>query len=114
MDSRKEPKVTERGVVIIDATLRKHVRKKLWADLVDARVALTPQALWQNMLVRNKAKAKNVVVNAGMVARDNAPLIGAVGFGVLLFVARRPISKWISRLWNIRKTGQTKNRSEKT
>lgn len=114
MDSRKEPKVTERGVVIVDATLRKHVRKKLWADLVDARVALTPQRLWQNILARNKAKAKNIVVDAGVAARDNAPIIGAVGLGVLLFVARRPISKWISGLRDIKKTGQIKNRSEKT
>ena len=107
MDSRKEPKVNERGVVIVDATLRKHVRKKLWADLVEARVALTPQILWQNALARNKAKAKNVVADAGILARDNAPLIGTVGLGIVLFVARRPISKWILRLWNAKKDKTT-------
>ena len=112
MDSSKEPKVTERGVVIVDAALRKHVRKKLWSDLVDARVALTPQRLWQNIVARNKVNAKNIVVNAGTVARDNAPVIGAVGLGVLLFIARRPISKWLLRLWGGKKTGQTNDRSE--
>ena len=114
MDNSKEPKVTERGVVIVDASLRKHVRKKLRADLVEARVALTPQILWQKMLARNKAKAKNIVVDAGIAARDNAPVVGVIGLGVLLFVARRPISKWISQLWHGTKNKINYNRSDET
>lgn len=114
MDNSKEPKVTERGVVIVDAALRKHVRKKLLADLIEARVAITPQRLWQNLLTRNRAKVKNTVANAGTFARNNAPAVGVVGIGLLLFAARRPISKWLSNLGNAKKNTANKNRSEKS
>ena len=102
MDERKEPKVTERGVVIVDAALRKGPRKKLLFDIGIAKEVLTPSYQFRRWMNRNKAEARQVASNATRAARDNAPVIGALGVGALLYLGRRPISKWISQLRNRR------------
>lgn len=99
----KDPEVTERKSVILSDAERRNLRRKLKGSVVIAQDVLNPRNQLNRFVARNTAEAKRVAGEAAEVAKKNAPVIGAVGLGALLFAARRPISKWISRL----RTGKT-------
>lgn len=99
----KDPEVTERKSVILSDAERRNLRRKLKGSVEVAQDVLNPRNQLNRLIARNTADAKRVAGEAAEVAKKNAPLIGAVGLGALLFAARRPISKWISGL----RTGKT-------
>lgn len=94
----KEPVVTERKSVILSDAERRNIRRKLRGSVEVARDVLDPRNQLKRFFGRNKAEAKRVAGEAAHIARKNAPVIGAVGLGALLFLGRKPISKWISQL----------------
>jgi hypothetical protein len=94
----KEPVVTDRESVILSDAERRNLRRKLKGSVVLAQDILNPRHQLNRLVQRNANKAKRVAADATEVAKQNAPLIGVVGLGTLLFAARRPISNWISRL----------------
>ena len=94
----KEPVVTDRKNVILSDAERRNLRRKLKGTAEVARDVLNPRNQLRRFVERNVAEAKDAAGDAAKVAKDNAPVIGAIGFGALLFIARRPISSWISKL----------------
>ncbi|HEV7234134.1 MAG TPA: hypothetical protein VGN36_07795, partial [Sphingorhabdus sp.] len=76
---------------------RRNLRRKLKNSVEVTKDVLNPRNQIQKLVERNKTKAKRVAGDAAETARKNAPLIGAIGLGALLFAARRPISDWISK-----------------
>ena len=94
----KEPVVTDRKSVILSNAERRNLRRKLKGSVEVAQEVLNPRNQLRRFVERNTAKAKGVAGDAAQTAKKNAPLIGAVGLGAILFAARRPISNWISRL----------------
>lgn len=94
----KEPVVTERKSVILSDAERRNLRRKLKGSVEVAQDVLNPKTQLRRLVNKSKAEAKQVAEDVVQVAKKNAPLIGAVGIGALIFAARRPISKWISRL----------------
>ena len=94
----KEPVVTDRESVILSNAERRNLRRKLLGTVEVAREILTPRNQLRRFFDRKTADATRVAGDAVHVAKKNAPLIGAVGLGALIFAARRPISNWISRL----------------
>ena len=94
----KDPQVTERKSVILSDAERRNLRRKLKDSVDVAHYVLNPRNQLKRLVERNTAEAKRVVVEAAQVAKKNAPAIGAVGLGALLFASRRPIFGWISRL----------------
>lgn len=100
MAFHKDPMVTDRQEVIADERRRRSIRRKLSGDVEVARELLSPAYQYRRWMKRNKAEAKRVGKNAAQTAQKNAPVIGAVGVGILVFLGRKPISKWILRLRN--------------
>lgn len=96
----KDPQVTERKSVILSDAERRNLRRKLKGSVEVAQDVLNPRNQLKRFVDRNTAEAKRVAQDATQIAKQNAPLIGAVGLGVLLFAVRRPISNWISQLRN--------------
>jgi hypothetical protein len=94
----KDPEVTERKSVILSDAERRNLRRKLKDSVGVAQDVLNPRNQLKRFVGRTTSDAKRVAGNAAQVAKKNAPIIGAVGLGALLFAARRPISDWISRL----------------
>lgn len=94
----KDPRVTERKSVILSDAERRNLRRKLRGSVDLAQDVLNPRNQLKRFVERNTAQAKRVAGDAAKVAKKNAPVIGLVGFGALLFAARRPISNWISKL----------------
>lgn len=93
----KDPQVTERKSVILSDAERRNLRRKLKGSVEVAQDVLNPRSQLKRFVDRNTAEAKRVAQDATQVAKKNAPLIGAVGLGALVFAMRRPISNWISR-----------------
>ncbi len=98
----KEPVVIERKSVILSDAERRNIRRKLRRSVEVAQDVLNPRNQLKRFVGRNKAEATRVAGEAAQMARKSAPIIGAVGLGALLFMGRRPISKWISQLRNRR------------
>ena len=94
----KEPVVTERRNVILSDAERRNLRRKLKGSVEVAQDVLNPKTPLKRFARKNTAKAEQAASDAGDLARKNAPILGVVGIGALLFAARRPISKWISAL----------------
>jgi hypothetical protein len=94
----REPVVTDRKNVILSDTERRNLRRKLEGSVEVAQDVLNPRKQLKRFVERNTAKAKDVAGDAARAVKKNAPLIGAVGLGAVLFAARGPISNWISRL----------------
>lgn len=94
----KEPVVTERKNVILSNAERRNLRRKLKSSVEVAQDVLNPKTQLKRFVSKSKTEAKQVAQDVAQVARKNAPMIGAVGLGALIFAARRPISKWISTL----------------
>lgn len=94
----KDPQVTERKSVILSDAERRNLRRKLKGSVEVAQDVLNPRNQLKRFVDRNTAEAKRVAGDAAQVAKENAPAIGLVGLGALLFAARRPISNWISKV----------------
>jgi hypothetical protein len=94
----KDPQVTERKSVILSDAERRNLRRKLKGSVEVAQDVLNPRNQLKRFVDRNTAEVKRVAGDAAQVAKKNAPMIGVVGLGALLFAARRPISNWISKV----------------
>lgn len=95
---KKKPAAIERRNVILSDAERRNLRRKLRGSVEVAQEVLNPKTQIKRLVDKNKIKAKKIASNTGELAKKNAPLLGAVGIGALVFAARRPISKWISKL----------------
>jgi hypothetical protein len=94
----KDPEVTDRKSVILSDAERRNLRRKLRESVEVAQDVLHPRNQIRRFLQKKKTQAVKVSEDASQLARKNAPLIGAVGLGAILFAARRPISNWLSKL----------------
>ena len=94
----KEPVVTERRNVILSDAERRNLRRKLRGSVEITQNVLNPKTQLKRLVNKNTAKVKKAASDASDLARKNAPFLGIVGIGALIFAARRPISKWISGL----------------
>lgn len=92
------PGVTERKSVILSDAERRNLRRKLRGSVDLAQDVLNPRNQLMRLADRSKTGAKQLAADTAKVAKKNASLLGAVGLGVLLFAARRPISNWISKM----------------
>ena len=95
---RKEPIITDRSQIVASEAKRRYLRAKFMTDVEIVKVKLHPRyrfGLWVN---RNKNAATRVASSAGLAAKNNLPLIAAIGAGAFLYLARSPISKWILRI----------------
>lgn len=94
----KDPKVTERSSVILSEAERRNIRRKLRGTVEVAQDALRPRNQIKRLMNRGKNEAARISGETAQLARKNAPVIGAVGLGAVLYAARKPISKWLSKL----------------
>lgn len=94
----KEPVVIDRESVILSNAERRYLRRKLKGSLTVTRKILNPRNQLQRFVDRKKIEARQAADETLKVAMNNAPIIGVVGVSALLIAARRPISRWISRL----------------
>jgi hypothetical protein len=101
----KEPVVTDRKNVILSDAERRNLRRKLRGSVGVAQEVLNPRNQLRRLIERNTDKAKDAASDAAKLAKDNAPVLGAIGIGALLYIARRPISGWISKF----RTSKTRN-----
>ena len=94
----EEPDITDRESVILSNAERRYLRRKFNDSLAVTRDILNPRNQLARLVERKSTQAKQVVSETVQAAKHNAPVIGIVGVGALLFAARRPISRWISSL----------------
>jgi hypothetical protein len=94
----KEPVVIDRESVILSNAERRNLRRKMRGTVQAAREILAPRNQLRRFIDRKTNDATRAAGEVVHVAKKNAPLIGAVGLGALLFAARRPISNWISKV----------------
>ena len=90
--------MTERISVILSDAERRNLRRKLKGSIDVAQDVLNPRNQLKRFVDRNTSEAKRVAGEAAKVAKDNAPAIGLLSLGALIFAARRPISSWISKV----------------
>lgn len=106
MTEPKEHRVTERKSVILSDAERRNLRRKLRETVEVAQDVLHPRNQMKILVEKGKAEAERVGEAVSKLARKNAPVIGAIGLGAILFAARRPISNWISKRRQGRSTTQ--------
>ena len=94
----EEPDITDRESVILSNTERRYLRRKFNDSLAVTRDILNPRNQLARLVERKSTQAKQVAGETIQIAKNNAPVIGIVGVGALLFAAHRPISRWISSL----------------
>lgn len=94
----EEPDFTDRESVILSNAERSYLRRKFNDSLAVTRDILNPRNQLARLVERKTTQAKQVASETVQIAKHNAPIIGIVGVGALLFAARRPISRWISSL----------------
>ena len=94
----EEPDITDRDSVILSNAERRYLRRKFNDSLAVTRDILNPRNQLARFVERKTTQAKQVAGETVQAAKQNAPVLGIVGVGVLLFAAHRPISRWISSL----------------
>ena len=94
----EEPDITDRESVILSNAERRYLRRKFNDSLAVTRDILNPRNQLARLVERKSTQAKKVAGETIKIAKHNAPVIGIVGAGALLFAARRPISRWITNL----------------
>ena len=94
----EEPDITDRESVILSNAERRYLRRKFNDSLAVTRDILNLRNQLARFVERKTTHAKQVAGETVQAAKHNAPVLGIVGVGVLLFAARRPISRWISSL----------------
>ncbi len=87
---------------------RRDMRFALTGDVAQAKKDLHPRNLMQRWKVRKREQLAALSASAKHNLANNAPLIGLAGAAILLFVARKPISKAYIHLRN--KAQQSKDR----
>ncbi len=96
----KEPVVTDRASVILSNAERRNLRRKLKGSVEVAQDLLNPRTQFRRFVAKSKTEARQVADDVAQVARENAPVIGAVGVGALIFLGRGPISRLFSKFRN--------------
>jgi hypothetical protein len=105
----EESVVSDRDSVILSNAERRYLRRKFKGSLAVTRDVLNPRNQLRRLIGRQTTQAKKIADETIEIAKNNAPLIGAIGVSALLVVARGPISNWILRLrQNITKTPSSK------
>ncbi|MFM2236971.1 MAG: hypothetical protein RL209_1005 [Pseudomonadota bacterium] len=94
----EESVVSDRDRVILSNAERRYLRRKFKGSLAVTRDVLNPRNQLRRLIGRQTTQAKKIADETIEIAKNNAPLIGAIGVSALLVVARGPISNWISRL----------------
>ena len=94
----EESVVSDRDSVILSNAERRYLRGKFKGSLAVTRDVLNPRNQLRRLIGRQTTQAKKIADETIEIAKNNAPLIGAIGVSALLVVARGPISNWISRL----------------
>ena len=94
----EESVVSDRDSVILFNAERRYLRRKFKGSLAVTRDVLNPRNQLRRLIGRQTTQAKKIADETIEIAKNNAPLIGAIGVSALLVVARGPISNWISRL----------------
>jgi hypothetical protein len=94
----EESVVSDRDSVILSNAERRYLRRKFKGSLAVTRDVLNPRNQLRRLIGRQTTQAKKIADETIEIAKNNAPLIGAIGVSALLVVARGPISNWISRL----------------
>jgi hypothetical protein len=92
----KAATMNEREDIVAGHQKRLNARKKLRADMSEARTELNPKIQLERWVYRKKADMNDLVAQASQRVRKGAPLFGLIGVGAMLLVVRRPISRWIS------------------
>jgi hypothetical protein len=90
--------MTDRDNIIASHQDRLRAREALKVDVDEAKVELNPKTQIARWADAKKMQAMDTANEVGRVARKAAPFIGGAVFGALLYVSRRPISKWISKV----------------
>ena len=94
----EDPVFTDRESVILSHAERRNLRRKLKGSIDVAQDILNPRNQVRKLVALKKSQAKKAANETIQVVTNNAPFIGLVGAATLLVAARRPISRWISRL----------------
>lgn len=94
----EKPVITDRQSVILSDAERRHLRRKFKGSVDLAKQALSPRRQVKRLVERKSDEAKHLVGETTQIVRKNATILGIIGVSALLFAARRPISRWISRL----------------
>ena len=89
---------TLRTAKVLSNAERRSLRRQFNDSLAMTRDILNPRNQLARLVERKSTQAKQVAGETIQIAKHNAPVIGIVGVGALLFAARRPISRWISSL----------------
>jgi hypothetical protein len=79
---------------------RKLARAKLTSDVSDAKVDLHPKTLAQRWANRQVAKIGTAAKTGAQITRKNAIPISLASAAILLFTARKPISRLYEKLRN--------------
>ncbi len=90
--------MTERDTIIASHFDRLRARNVVKCDVDEAKVELHPQTQINRFVDRQKVAATKAMDLAASRAKANAPYIGILGLGAILILARRPISKWLSKI----------------
>jgi hypothetical protein len=94
----KEPVITDRESVILSNVERRNLRRKFKSSVAVTRDILNPRHQAKRLFERKSSHVKLVADETVQIAKNNAPIIGVVSVGALLFAARGPILRWISQL----------------
>ena len=99
---------TRDRVIALDRE-RRNVRTHLVADAERAKHDLHPRTLIARWKGRKRQQLNSAADTGKQALAKNAPLIGLAGAAILLFTARKPISRLYQQLRN--KTRQVKDRT---
>jgi hypothetical protein len=95
-----------------DSVLKRHdrrlaARNAVLSDAETAKSGLSPRNLWRHWGRKQLSAAQDIADETLYGVRKNAGLLGAIGVGVLLIAARKPISKTMRKI-------RSKSRSQNT
>ena len=99
---------TRDTVIALDRE-RQNLRTHLAGDVEAAKHDLHPRALIERWKGRKRQQLTSAAETGKQTLANNAPLIGLAGAAILLFTARKPISRLYHQLRN--KTRQVKDRT---
>lgn len=88
---------------------RRNLRTHLVGDAEQAKHDLHPRTLIERWKGRKRQQLTSAAETGKQTLAKNAPLIGLAGAAILLFTARKPISRYYHQLRN--KTRQVKDRT---
>ncbi len=78
---------------------RRRIRRaKLKEDYAQARNELHPETIKHRWISDQRARIGNIRDQAKAEFKKNAPIMGAFGIGILLFLGRKPISDLMKRI----------------